>query len=256
MTSTTTLPYRDMPKPVRDLVEQLVGNGIPVPPEAIHRPADSGPESALIRVRVQRGDMQLTAVRDTVEAQYETGLNISDWKSVVVTGPKGRLVPDSWARAMGLTTHPSWMHLEYIDAGEELLRWQSTDYGETWQRPATPTTGADLHDAIRQYVRGTSMDGRLVVGEHEVKIMPGWLWDDAPAPGWCLRYTPLREGYPKPETGELWRIDQVADFLGYSGPSAANSARKQLSRWGITAPRSEPRQGTPRSPPRWPLHPR
>ncbi|WP_431979994.1 hypothetical protein [Streptomyces qinglanensis] len=32
---------------------------------------------------------------------------------------------------------------------------------------------------------------------------------------------------------ELWPISQVAEYLGYSGPSATGSARKQLHRWGL-----------------------
>lgn len=32
---------------------------------------------------------------------------------------------------------------------------------------------------------------------------------------------------------ERWTISQVAEFLGYDGPSATGSARKQLSRWGL-----------------------
>ena len=32
---------------------------------------------------------------------------------------------------------------------------------------------------------------------------------------------------------ELWTVEQVADHLGYRGPSAKGSARKQMSRWGV-----------------------
>ncbi|MFE9850288.1 hypothetical protein ACFYPN_15960 [Streptomyces sp. NPDC005576] len=32
---------------------------------------------------------------------------------------------------------------------------------------------------------------------------------------------------------ELWAIDQVADHLDYKGASAAGTARKTLSRWGV-----------------------
>ncbi|WJV44530.1 hypothetical protein [Streptomyces flavofungini] len=32
-----------------------------------------------------------------------------------------------------------------------------------------------------------------------------------------------------------WPLSQVADYLGYQGPSAQGSARKQLSRWGLQA---------------------
>lgn len=238
-----TLLYRDTPWQVRSLVEMLVTSGIPVPPEAVSAPAGVPVAQSRVSVRVEHGGMFLTAVWDTAEAEYANGIDISDWQTVLVTGPGMRVVPDSWARVVGLLAHPSWMHPEYIDADEELLRWHSDDHGKTWQRPASPTTGADLHDAIRQYVRATSMTGRLVVGESEVKILPGWAWDDAPSPGWCVRYTPLHEGYPRPGAGELWTIGQVADYLGYTGKSAAGSARKQLSRWGVTAARSEPGQG-------------
>lgn len=34
---------------------------------------------------------------------------------------------------------------------------------------------------------------------------------------------------------ELWSTTEVAAYLGYSGPSAEGSARKQLSRWGLTS---------------------
>ncbi|MGW0948496.1 hypothetical protein ACWD4O_38900 [Streptomyces sp. NPDC002623] len=40
--------------------------------------------------------------------------------------------------------------------------------------------------------------------------------------------------------GELWTISMVAERLGYSGPSATGSARKQLSRWGIVSQGREP----------------
>lgn len=32
---------------------------------------------------------------------------------------------------------------------------------------------------------------------------------------------------------ERWTISQVAEYLGYDGPSASGSARKQMSRWGL-----------------------
>lgn len=39
---------------------------------------------------------------------------------------------------------------------------------------------------------------------------------------------------------ELWTISMVAKHLGFSGPSATGSARKQLSRWGIVSQGREP----------------
>ncbi|WP_063760822.1 hypothetical protein [Streptomyces aureocirculatus] len=39
---------------------------------------------------------------------------------------------------------------------------------------------------------------------------------------------------------ERWTISQVAEHLGYSGASATGSARKQLSRWGISAVDRQP----------------
>jgi hypothetical protein len=42
---------------------------------------------------------------------------------------------------------------------------------------------------------------------------------------------------------ELWPISKVAEYLGYSGPSATGSARKQLSRWGVTAEGRAPGKG-------------
>lgn len=42
---------------------------------------------------------------------------------------------------------------------------------------------------------------------------------------------------------ELWPISQVAEFLGFTGASAAGSARKQLSRWGFTAEGRAPGRG-------------
>lgn len=43
--------------------------------------------------------------------------------------------------------------------------------------------------------------------------------------------------------GELWTVSMVAEYLGYSGPSAAGSARKQLSRWGIVSQGREAGRG-------------
>lgn len=40
--------------------------------------------------------------------------------------------------------------------------------------------------------------------------------------------------------GELWTVSMVAAYLGYTGPSATGSARKQLSRWGIVSQGREP----------------
>lgn len=42
---------------------------------------------------------------------------------------------------------------------------------------------------------------------------------------------------------ERWTITRVAEYLGYSGPSAAGSARKQLSRWGLAAVDRAPGRG-------------
>ncbi|MGP3737965.1 hypothetical protein ACTWJ9_33180 (plasmid) [Streptomyces sp. GDS52] len=42
---------------------------------------------------------------------------------------------------------------------------------------------------------------------------------------------------------ELWPLSRVAEVLGYSGQSATGSARKQLSRWGITAAGRAPGRG-------------
>uniref|UniRef100_UPI0030E095E5 hypothetical protein n=1 Tax=Streptomyces tubercidicus TaxID=47759 RepID=UPI0030E095E5 len=42
---------------------------------------------------------------------------------------------------------------------------------------------------------------------------------------------------------ELWPISQVAAELGYSGPSATGTARKQLHRWGIAAEGRGPGRG-------------
>jgi len=39
------------------------------------------------------------------------------------------------------------------------------------------------------------------------------------------------------DTGELWTIDQVADYLG---AASTGSARRTLSRWGVRAVRYEP----------------
>ncbi|MFE9406824.1 hypothetical protein ACFYNY_34515 [Streptomyces sp. NPDC006530] len=32
---------------------------------------------------------------------------------------------------------------------------------------------------------------------------------------------------------ELWPVSRAAEYLGYSGPSATGTTRKQLSRWGL-----------------------
>ncbi|MCX4605446.1 hypothetical protein OG402_33815 [Streptomyces anulatus] len=45
-------------------------------------------------------------------------------------------------------------------------------------------------------------------------------------------------GYGRPV--ELWTVSMVAKFLGFTGPSANGSARKQLSRWGIESQGREP----------------
>lgn len=42
---------------------------------------------------------------------------------------------------------------------------------------------------------------------------------------------------------ELWPVSRIAEYLGYSGPSATGSARKQLSRWGFTAASRAPGRG-------------
>ena len=39
---------------------------------------------------------------------------------------------------------------------------------------------------------------------------------------------------------ECWTISQVAEYLGYQGPSATGSARKQISRWGLCSVKREP----------------
>lgn len=46
------------------------------------------------------------------------------------------------------------------------------------------------------------------------------------------------EGWGPPE--ELWTVSMVAKYLGYTGPSANGSARKQLSRWGVVSQGREP----------------
>jgi hypothetical protein len=42
---------------------------------------------------------------------------------------------------------------------------------------------------------------------------------------------------------ERWTISQVAEHLGYSGPSATGTARRQLSRWGLAAVDRAPGRG-------------
>lgn len=44
-------------------------------------------------------------------------------------------------------------------------------------------------------------------------------------------------------TEPSWTISRVAEYLGYSGPSATGSARKQLSRWGVSAVGRAPGRG-------------
>lgn len=46
----------------------------------------------------------------------------------------------------------------------------------------------------------------------------------------------LGAGFPV----ELWTVSMVAKHLGFTGPSANGSARKQLSRWGIGSQGREP----------------
>ncbi|MFE9845805.1 hypothetical protein [Streptomyces goshikiensis] len=40
-----------------------------------------------------------------------------------------------------------------------------------------------------------------------------------------------------------WTADEIAQYLGYAGANAAGSARKQLSKWGISATRRAPGRG-------------
>jgi hypothetical protein len=42
---------------------------------------------------------------------------------------------------------------------------------------------------------------------------------------------------------ERWPLSQVAEYLGYTGPSAAGTARRQLSRWGLLAVDRAPGRG-------------
>lgn len=42
---------------------------------------------------------------------------------------------------------------------------------------------------------------------------------------------------------ERWPLSQVAEYLGYSGPSATGTARRQLSRWGLLAVDRAPGRG-------------
>ncbi|KUF17377.1 hypothetical protein [Streptomyces silvensis] len=181
--------FRSQPDPIRDLLESLRGIGIPMPPD--RSPVLRNEASTRYLVEIQHNGLCLSAVWDTVHGEFLSGVNIGDWRSVEITAPLLRVVPFTWARALGLLAHPSWMHPELVGDQEELLRWVSTDSGEHWQLPATVVTGAQLHREIDQYVRRPGIDGRLVVGEDEVKILPGWLWHEAPSPGWCLRYTPV-----------------------------------------------------------------
>jgi hypothetical protein len=63
---------------------------------------------------------------------------------------------------------------------------------------------------------------------------------------WAAEYAELGPQCPPLEldcagrAGELWTVSMVAAYLGYSGPSATGSARKQLSRWGIVSQGREP----------------
>ncbi|MFD1277988.1 hypothetical protein ACFQ51_56570 [Streptomyces kaempferi] len=42
---------------------------------------------------------------------------------------------------------------------------------------------------------------------------------------------------------ERWTVTRVAELLGFTGSSAAGSARKQLSRWGLSAVGRAPGRG-------------
>ncbi|MGI5397241.1 hypothetical protein [Streptomyces sp. CA-251251] len=59
--------------------------------------------------------------------------------------------------------------------------------------------------------------------------LPLWQVDDIDAYGTC--------------DYERWTISQVADHLGYQGTSAAGTARKQMSRWGLDAVGRAPGRG-------------
>lgn len=47
----------------------------------------------------------------------------------------------------------------------------------------------------------------------------------------------------QPIERELWTIDEVAAFLGYSGDAATGSARKTMSLLGVTAVARQPGRG-------------
>ncbi|KUM93261.1 hypothetical protein AQI95_43940 [Streptomyces yokosukanensis] len=177
-------------------------------------------------------------------------MNIGDWHSVWVSGKHFGFVPDTWARAINVMTSPGWMHPEVVKDTDELLRWESQDFGHTWQLPAEPSTGTTLHQEIQAYVRSSHMDGRLVVGPIDIRILPGWLWDDAPRPGWSVRYTPVGDTLtdtPGTVDKESWTAEQAAAHLGYSGTNPAASARKAMSRLSVPAIHKPGPTGRPRA---------
>ncbi|MGW2861967.1 hypothetical protein [Streptomyces sp. NPDC001205] len=88
----------------------------------------------------------------------------------------------------------------------------------------------------------TRDDFAVFMEEHGCPLSPvGWdtlkNTDAFPAPD---RYVDRRPQW-HPDTlapyfdreRELWPVSRVADYLGYTGPSATGTTRKQLSRWGF-----------------------
>ncbi|MFI2031407.1 hypothetical protein [Streptomyces buecherae] len=195
-----SLPRRDIPEQVWSLLTELNGIGyrlLPPPPLATTHDVINREKSVTVKkadsryvCETMRGAAHLLAVWDT-RNKYATGLNVSDWHTVQVDIRRSRILsfkPARWSRAFDALAHPYNLHPEGLDGTDRLARWESTDWGETWDSPAKAVTGEQVNQELAKYVYGIGWDGRLVTSRDEIKVLPGHLWSEAPAPGWCLRY--------------------------------------------------------------------
>lgn len=132
------------------------------------------------------------------------------------------------------------------------LEHQARDHGPHWYTvsavhgdrvPSWEAAASDRHLTVNQVLE------RLRDTSAEIGIRG---WDTLRGTG-ILRPDRHVQGSPqwRPEDvdafiarpRELWPISQVAEYLGFTGPSATGSARKQLSRWGLVAEGRGPGRG-------------
>ncbi|MEV4970545.1 hypothetical protein [Streptomyces scopuliridis] len=103
----------------------------------------------------------------------------------------------------------------------------------TWM---DPTAGNDFGCLPTSIGRAARYDEFSARDAERVLAAEGWnLASEGPAAlgGWTEHST--ARAYTAHVDRELWPVSRVAEELGYKGPSAAGSARKWLSRNGVTA---------------------